>query len=46
VSARQYLDALAEMDRLQCQFAAALNAFDALATPTVGTPAIALDEVD
>jgi aspartyl-tRNA(Asn)/glutamyl-tRNA(Gln) amidotransferase subunit A len=46
VSARQYLDALAERDRLQCPFAAALDAFDALATPTVGTPAIALDEVD
>jgi aspartyl-tRNA(Asn)/glutamyl-tRNA(Gln) amidotransferase subunit A len=46
VSARQYLDALAEMDRIQSQFAAALDAFDALATPTVGTPAIALDDVD
>ncbi|ETX09345.1 MAG: hypothetical protein ETSY2_00120 [Candidatus Entotheonella gemina] len=40
------LDALAEMNRIQSQFAAALDAFDTLATPTVGTPAIALDDVD
>ena len=46
VSARQYLDALAEMGRIKAQFAAALDAFDVLATPTVGTPAIPLDHVD
>jgi aspartyl-tRNA(Asn)/glutamyl-tRNA(Gln) amidotransferase subunit A len=34
------------MDRIQSQFAVALDAFDALATPTVATPAIALDDVD
>jgi aspartyl-tRNA(Asn)/glutamyl-tRNA(Gln) amidotransferase subunit A len=34
------------MDRIQSQFAAVLDAFDALATPTVATPAIALDDVD
>ena len=46
VSAREYLDALAEMERIQAQFGAALDAFDALATPTVATPAIALEDVD
>ena len=46
VSVRQYLDALAEMRRIKAQFAAALDAFDVLATPTVGTPAIPLDHVD
>jgi len=46
VSARQYLDALAEMRRIKAQFAAALEAYDVLATPTVGTPAIPLDHVD
>jgi aspartyl-tRNA(Asn)/glutamyl-tRNA(Gln) amidotransferase subunit A len=46
VSARQYLDALAEMGRIKAQFAAALEACDVLATPTVGTPAIPLDHVD
>ncbi len=46
LSARQYLDALAEMERIQAQFADALDAFDALATPTVATPAIPLDDVD
>ena len=42
VSARQYLDALAEMGRIASQFAAALEAFDVLATPTIGTPAMPL----
>lgn len=46
VSARQYLDALAEMGRVKSLFAAALDAFDVLATPTIGTPAIPLDHVD
>ena len=46
VSARQCLDALAEQGRIKAQFAAALDAFDVLATPTVGTPAIPLDHVD
>src|SRR5215475_8563890 len=46
VSARQYLDALAEQGRIKAQFAAALEAYDVLATPTVGTPAIPLDHVD
>ena len=46
LSARQYLDALAEMGHIQAQFAAVLDVFDVLATPTVGTPAIPLDHVD
>jgi aspartyl-tRNA(Asn)/glutamyl-tRNA(Gln) amidotransferase subunit A len=46
LSARQYLDALAEMGRVKDQFATALEAFDVLATPTIGTPAIPLDHVD
>jgi aspartyl-tRNA(Asn)/glutamyl-tRNA(Gln) amidotransferase subunit A len=46
VSARQYLDALAEMGRIKAQFAAALDAFDVLATPTVATPAMPLEHVD
>jgi aspartyl-tRNA(Asn)/glutamyl-tRNA(Gln) amidotransferase subunit A len=46
VSARQYLDALAEMGRIKGQFAAALDAFDVLATPTVATPAVPLEHVD
>jgi len=46
LSARQYLDALAEMGRIKSQFAAALDAFDVLLTPTIGTPAIPLDQVD
>jgi aspartyl-tRNA(Asn)/glutamyl-tRNA(Gln) amidotransferase subunit A len=46
VSARQYLDALADMGRIKSQFSAALDAFDVLATPTVGTPAIPLAHVD
>jgi aspartyl-tRNA(Asn)/glutamyl-tRNA(Gln) amidotransferase subunit A len=46
LSARQYLDVLAEMGRITSQFAVALAAFDVLATPTVGTPAIPLDHVD
>ena len=37
---------LAEMGRIKAQFAAVLDAFDVLATPTVGTPAIPLDHVD
>ena len=46
VSVCQYLDALAEQGRIKAQCAAALDAFDVLATPTVGTPAIPLDRVD
>jgi aspartyl-tRNA(Asn)/glutamyl-tRNA(Gln) amidotransferase subunit A len=34
------------MDRIQSQFAAALEAFDVLATPTIGMSAIPLDHVD
>ena len=34
------------MGRIKAQFAAALDAYDVLATPTVGTPAIPLDHVD
>lgn len=45
-SARRYLDALVEMGRVKSLFAAALDAFDVLATPTIGTPAIPLDQVD
>jgi Asp-tRNA(Asn)/Glu-tRNA(Gln) amidotransferase A subunit family amidase len=33
VSARQYLDALAEQGRIKAQFAAALDAFDVLSWP-------------
>lgn len=46
LSARQYLDALAEMGRIKTLFATALEAFDVLATPTIGTPAVPLDHVD
>lgn len=46
LSARQYLDALTEMGRTKGQFAEALDAYDVLATPTIGTPAVPLDQVD
>ena len=36
LSARQYLDALAEQGRIKAQFAAALEAYDVLATPPSG----------
>jgi aspartyl-tRNA(Asn)/glutamyl-tRNA(Gln) amidotransferase subunit A len=44
--AGRYVHALAEQGRINAQFAAALDAYDVLATPTVGTPAIPLDHVD
>jgi aspartyl-tRNA(Asn)/glutamyl-tRNA(Gln) amidotransferase subunit A len=44
--AGRFVHALAEMGRIKAQFTAALDAFDVLATPTVGTPAIPLDHVD
>ena len=41
-----WLGLMAEQGRIKAQFAAALEAYDVLATPTVGTPAIPLDHVD
>ena len=46
ISSRQYLDALAERERLKQEFAAAIADVDALLTPVTMTPAIPVAEVD
>jgi len=46
ISARDYLRALSERDAAKREFAAALAEVDALLTPTTGTAAIPLDQVD
>ncbi|HEX3753990.1 MAG TPA: amidase family protein, partial [Rhizomicrobium sp.] len=46
ISARQYLDILAERERRKREFAAAMDGIDAVLTPTTLTPAIPLAEVD
>lgn len=46
VSARNYLQALAERERLKAEFAAAIDGVDAIVTPVAMTPAIRLDDVD
>jgi aspartyl-tRNA(Asn)/glutamyl-tRNA(Gln) amidotransferase subunit A len=45
-SARDYLRALAERERLKAEFAAAMEGVDAVLTPTAATPALRLAEVD
>ena len=46
ISSREYLEALAERERLKLEFAAATEHVDALLTPVTMTPAIPLDMVD
>ena len=46
ISAREYLAALAERDRMKRGFLAALDGVDALLTPTTQTPAIHVESVD
>jgi aspartyl-tRNA(Asn)/glutamyl-tRNA(Gln) amidotransferase subunit A len=46
ISARQYLDILAEREIRKQEFAASLAGIDAVLTPTALTPAIPLTEVD
>jgi aspartyl-tRNA(Asn)/glutamyl-tRNA(Gln) amidotransferase subunit A len=46
ISAKAYLDALSERERMKRDIAAALSGIDALLTPTTRTPAIPIDEVD
>ena len=46
VSAQAYLEALAQREAMKAQFAQAIDGIDALLTPTIGTAAIALSEVD
>src|SRR4051812_47066762 len=46
ISARDYLEALAERDALKARFLAALDGIDALLTPTTQTPAVRVESVD
>jgi aspartyl-tRNA(Asn)/glutamyl-tRNA(Gln) amidotransferase subunit A len=46
ISARDYLETLAEREHLKLEFAAATERVDALLAPVTTTPAIPLDEVD
>ncbi len=46
ISARQYLDILAEREKLKREFAASIEGVDAVLTPAAMTPAIPLTEVD
>jgi aspartyl-tRNA(Asn)/glutamyl-tRNA(Gln) amidotransferase subunit A len=46
LSARQYLDVLAERERRKQEFAAAMDGIDAVLTPTLLTPPISLAEPD
>ncbi len=46
ISARDYLRAQAERERLKAEFAAAMAGVDAVLTPVAMTPAIRLGEVD
>ncbi len=45
-SARDYLLALAERERLKAEFAATIEGVDAVLTPTAATPALRLGDVD
>ena len=45
-SARDYLRALAERERLKAEFVAAMEGVDAVLTPTAATAALRLAEVD
>ena len=46
ITATQYIGALADQQRIKAEFAAALQGFDALLTPTTVTAAIPVAEVD
>jgi len=46
ISAREYLETLAERERLKLEFSAATESVDALLAPVTATPAIPLAEVD
>lgn len=46
ISARQYLDVLAERERRKQEFARAIEGIDAVLSPSTFTPAIPLSEVD
>ncbi len=46
ISARDYLAALAERDRMKRDFLAALDGVDALLTPTTQTPSVRVESVD
>ena len=46
ITAREYLGALAERDRMKRDFLAALDGIDALLTPTTQTPAVRVESVD
>jgi aspartyl-tRNA(Asn)/glutamyl-tRNA(Gln) amidotransferase subunit A len=46
ISAREYLGALAERDRMKREFLAALDGIDALLTPTTQMPAVRVESVD
>ncbi|HEX4026838.1 MAG TPA: amidase [Rhizomicrobium sp.] len=46
ISARQYLDVLAERERRKQEFASAIEGIDAVLSPSTFTPAIPLTEVD
>ena len=46
ISSREYLESLAERERLKLEFAAATEDVDALLAPVTMTPAIPLDSVD
>ncbi len=46
MSARDYLRALGEKERIKCEFSVALAGVDAFLTPSTTTAAIPLDEVD
>ena len=46
ISARQYLDVLAERERRKQEFAASIEGIDAVLSPSTFTPAIPLVDVD
>lgn len=46
ISARQYLDVLAERERRKQEFAASIEGIDAVLSPSTFTPAIPIDTVD
>lgn len=46
ITARQYLDVLAERERRKKEFAASIEGIDAVLSPSTFTPAIPLSEVD
>jgi aspartyl-tRNA(Asn)/glutamyl-tRNA(Gln) amidotransferase subunit A len=46
ISARQYLDVLAERERRKQEFAASIEGIDAVLSPSTFTPAVPIDTVD